>query len=58
MKLAGWKRALLAGLLTLSVAGGTFAPMVAGPAAAGGCWKQGSDVCCPAPNGRPVCFPD
>jgi hypothetical protein len=35
MKLTLWKRSVLAGLLTLSVAGGTLAPVVAGHAAAG-----------------------
>lgn len=42
MTLAIWKRALLAGLLTLGVAGGTLAPLVAGHAAAGG--RPGQDT--------------
>jgi acyl dehydratase len=54
MKLAGWKRALLAGLLTLSVAGGTFAPMVAGPAAA----AVGEDKCLGNPIGPIRCLPN
>ncbi len=54
MKLATWKRALLAGLLTLSVAGGSLAPVVAGHAAAR------SDPDCDyvrVPNGPPICLP-
>ena len=58
MQLATWKRTVLAGLLTLSVAGSSLAPAVAGHAAAGGCWLVKGEICCPAPAGRPVCFPD
>ena len=51
MKLAGWKRALLAGLLTLSMAGGTLVPAVAGHAAAEEC-----DAYIRTPGGaRPIC---
>jgi hypothetical protein len=44
MKFATWKRTLLAGLLTLGVAGGTLAPLVAGDAAAGGGYRPGTDT--------------
>jgi hypothetical protein len=46
MKLAFWKRALLAGLLTLSVAGGSLATFTAGDAAAG----SGPPACIPVLN--------
>lgn len=36
MKLAGWKRTLLAGLVTMSVIGAPVATFTAGPAAAFG----------------------
>ena len=36
MKLSGWKRTVLGGMLALSVVGSTLAPVVAGHAAAGG----------------------
>lgn len=51
MQLTTWKRTVLAGLLTLSVAGGTFAPLVAGHAAARNCYIDGHDgtrVCVPS----------
>ena len=53
MNLSAWRRAVLAGLLALSVAGGSLAPVVAGHAAA--------ETCTHPPKGsgiRPVCFPD
>jgi hypothetical protein len=48
MNLAVWKRTLLAGLVTASVAGGTLVPMVAGHAsAARACFYEadGTKVC-------------
>jgi hypothetical protein len=53
MKLAGWKRTLLAGLVTLSVVGTPLATFSAGPAAAAprdGCAFPVYDVW-----GRPIC---
>ena len=58
MKRARWKRAVLGVLMVLSVAGGSLAPVVAGHAAAGGCWLVKGEICCPPPSGRPICFPD
>lgn len=49
MKLAGWKRAVLAGLLTLSVTGGTVAPLVAGHASA-------EVRCHRGPDGTKLCW--
>lgn len=49
MKLAGWKRALLAGLMTVSVAGGSLATFTAGDAAAGGGSSTG--MCYPIGQG-------
>ena len=53
MKLALWKRVVLAGLLTLSVAAPSVATFTAGHASA--------ETCTHPPKGsgiRPVCFPD
>jgi hypothetical protein len=55
MKLATWKRALLAGLLTLSVAGGSLAPVVAGHAAAGCVPCPGGGIACKPAGVRPNC---
>jgi hypothetical protein len=52
MRLAIWQRALLAGLVTMSMAGGTLTPVVAGHAAAAEC-----DAYIRTPGGgvRPTC---
>ena len=50
MKLARWHRAALAGLMALSVAGGSLAPFVAGHAAAREGW-----TCVRAPDGSRFC---
>lgn len=54
MKLNTMKRLLLASLVTLSVSGGTLAPLVAGHAAA----AVGEDQFCGRnPFASPTCFP-
>ena len=55
MKLARWKRAVLAGLMALSVAGGALAPVVARPAAAGCVPCPGGGVACQPAGVRPNC---
>jgi hypothetical protein len=49
VKLAGWKRVLLSGLMTLSVLGGSLATFTAGNAAAGGGSSTG--MCYPIGHG-------
>lgn len=55
MKLAGLKRTMLAGLVALSVAGSSLAPVVAGHASAAGGFRPGGPMC-DAPAG-PHCNP-
>jgi hypothetical protein len=53
MKLAGWKRTVLAGLLAVTVAGASVATFSAGHASA-----NPGEGCVPQPHGLQICWDD